>query len=242
MDGVEKQYDLSSLRGCNATGEALEAATWQEFNARIGCEIWEHYGVSEMQMVLGQGPLQSVRPGSIGVPIPGTDVAVLDDDYNSIPAGQPGHFLIRSDNSGFFLGYHRDPEKTAEVVHDGWYHTGDLAWQDEDGFFWIAGRSDDCFKSRGIFISPYEIENVLRQHPAIAEACIVPLADKEIGNRIRAVCVLKEGAKKSDDTAEEIRLSVRDRIAPYKAPHVVEFVDELPKSPVGKVLRRELVS
>ena len=242
MDDVEKQFDLSSLRGCNATGEALEAATWQEFKERIGCEIWEHYGVSEMQMVLGQGPLQPVRPGSIGVPIPGTDVAVLDEDYNGIPAGQPGHFLIRSDNPGFFLGYHRDPEKTAEVVHDGWYHTGDLAWQDEDGFFWIAGRSDDCFKSRGIFISPYEIENVLRQHPAIAEACIVPLADKEIGNRIRAVCVLKEGAKRSEHTAEEIRLSVRERIAPYKAPHVVEFVDALPKSPVGKVLRRELVS
>ena len=195
-----------------------------------------------MQMVLGQGPHQPVRPGSVGVPLPGTEVAVLDDAYKELPPGEIGHFMIASDNPGFFLGYHKDPDKTVEVVHDGWYHTGDLAWRDEDGYFWIAGRSDDCFKSRGIFISPYEIENVLRQHPAVAEACIVPLPDPEIGNRIRAVCVLRDGAIASDDMAKDIRLGVRARIAPYKAPHVVEFVTALPKSPVGKVLRRELIS
>ena len=242
IDGVETKYDLSSLRGCNATGEALQASTWQEFKDRIGCEIWEHYGVSEMQMVLGQGPLQPVRPGSIGVPIPGTDVSVLDEAYKPVAPGEVGHFLIRADNPGFFLSYHKDPAKTAEVVHDGWYHTGDLATQDEDGYFWIAGRSDDCFKSRGIFISPYEIENVLREHPAVVEACVVPLKDAEIGNRIRAVCVLRDGVRPGDALADEIRLSVRNRIAPYKAPHVVEFAEALPKSPVGKVLRRELVA
>ena len=242
MKNIEKTFDFSSVRGCNATGEALEAATWQEFKDRFGCDIWEHYGVSEMQMVLGQGPRHPVVPGSIGLPIPGTHVAVLDDDYNEIEPGEIGHFLIASDNPGFFLGYHKDPEKTAEVVHDGWYHTGDLASCDDDGYFRIAGRSDDCFKSRGIFISPYEIENVLRQHPSIVEACIVPLVDKEIGYRIRAVCVLRDGVEASDETAEDIRLSVRTRIAPYKTPHVVEFIDALPKSHVGKVLRRELVS
>ncbi len=242
MESVEDDYDLSSLRGCNATGEALEAATWEEFKDRIGCDIWEHYGVSEMQMVMGQGPRKPVVPGSIGLPIPGTEVAVLDDDYNEVGDDEIGHFLIRSDNPGFFLGYHRDPEKTAEVMHDGWYHTGDLASRDQYGYFRIAGRSDDCFKSRGIFISPYEIENVLRQHPAIAEACIVPITDPEIGNRIRAVCVLKAGTPATDETSEQIREAVRCRIAPYKAPHVIEFIDALPKSPVGKVLRRELLS
>ena len=176
------------------------------------------------------------------MPIPGTDIAVLDEDYNQLSSGEIGYLLIRSDNPGFFLGYHNDADKTAEVIHDGWYHTGDLAWRDEDGYFWIAGRVDDCFKSRGIFISPYEIENVLRQHPAIAEACIVPLADPEIGNQIRAVCVLKEGTPANDAIAEDIRLNVRNRIAPYKTPHVVEFIDALPKSHVGKVLRRELIS
>ena len=165
----------------------------------------------------------------------------VDDDYNELPPDEVGHFLIASDNPGFFLGYHKDPEKTAEVVHDGWYHTGDLASRDADGYYYIAGRSDDCFKSRGIFISPYEIENVLRQHPAVVEACVVPLKDAEIGNRIRAVCVVRDSETPGDALAERIRQDVRSRIAPYKTPHLVEFADALPKSPVGKVLRRELL-
>lgn len=240
MDGVENQYDLSSLRGCNATGEALEAATWTEWKRRFGCDIWEHYGVSEMQMVMGQGPRWPVRPGSIGKPLPGTRVEVLDDAYKPVPPGQIGRMLIAADNPGFFLGYHKDAAKTAEVVHDGWYHTGDLAYVDEDGYFWIAGRSDDCFKSRGIFISPIEIENALRGHPAVAEACVVPKPDKEIGNRIRAVVVLRDPKLATDTLAEEIRTTLRGRIAPYKVPQIVEFAAALPKSAVGKVLRRAL--
>jgi acyl-coenzyme A synthetase/AMP-(fatty) acid ligase len=240
MDGVENKYDLSSLRGCNATGEALEAATWAEWKRRFGCDIWEHYGVSEMQMVMGQGPRWPVRPGSIGKPLPGTRVEVLDDAYKPVPAGRIGRMLIAADNPGFFLGYHKDQAKTAEVIHDGWYHTGDLAYVDEDGYFWIAGRSDDCFKSRGIFISPIEIENALRGHPAVVEACVVPKPDKEIGNRIRAVVVLRDHSLASDSLAEDIRSTLRGRIAPYKVPQIVEFAEALPKSPVGKVLRRAL--
>lgn len=240
MDGVEHQHDLSSLRGCNATGEALEAATWMEWKRRFGCDIWEHYGVSEMQMVMGQGPRWPVRPGSIGKPLPGTRVEVLDDAYKPVPPGEIGRMLIAADNPGFFLGYHKDAAKTAEVIHDGWYHTGDLAYVDADGYFWIAGRSDDCFKSRGIFISPIEIENALRGHPAVAEACVVPKPDKEIGNRIRAVVVLRDPKLATDKLAEEIRAALRGRIAPYKVPQIVEFTDALPKSPVGKVLRRAL--
>jgi acyl-coenzyme A synthetase/AMP-(fatty) acid ligase len=241
IDGVETRWNVSSLRGCNATGEALEAATWEEWKRRIGCDIWEHYGLSEMQMVLGQGPRWPVQPGSIGKPLPGTRVEILDDDYRPVPAGEIGHILIGADNPGFFLGYHKDPDKTAEVVHDGWYHTGDLGYADGDGFLWIAGRGDDCFKSRGIFISPIEIENALRGHAAVAEACVVPLADAEIGNRIRAVVVLRKGHTAGDRLAETLRADLRKRIAPYKVPHVIEFADSLPKSPVGKVLRRALI-
>ncbi len=239
IDGIEDRYDLTSLRGCSATGEALEAATWQEFKRRVGCDIWEHYGVSEMQMVLGQGPRHPVRPGSIGIPIPGTRVAVMDDDYEVLRAGEIGRFLIAADNPGLFLGYHRDAEMTARTVHDGWYHTGDLAWYDEDGYYWIAGREDDCFKSRGIFISPYEIENALRGHPAVAEACVVPLPDPEIGNRIRAVIVPRDGYARSGLGAL-LREDLRGRIARYKVPHVVELADDLPRSAVGKVLRRKV--
>ena len=240
--GIENDYDLSSLRGCNATGEALEAATWREFRDRVGCEIWEHYGVSEMQMVLGQGPRRPVRPGSPGMPMPGTTVAVTDDDGNRLADGETGHLLIAADDPGFFLGYHKEPERTRDAMRDGWYHTGDLGYRDADGYFWIAGRSDDCFKSRGIFISPYEIENVLRQHPAIAEACVVPRDDAEIGNRIRAICVLRGGEAPGDPLAEDIRRHVADKIARHKVPHLVDFATALPKSPVGKVLRRELAS
>ncbi len=239
VEGIEDRYDLSSLRGCSATGEALEAATWQEFKRRVGCDIWEHYGVSEMQMVLGQGPRHPVKPGSIGRPIPGARVEVTDEDYRTLPPGEIGRFLIAADSPGFFLGYHRDEEMTARVVHDGWYHTGDLAWRDGDGYYWIAGREDDCFKSRGIFISPYEIENALRGHPAVAEACVVPLPDAEIGNRIRAVVVARDGYGDSG-LGEDLREDLRARIARYKVPHVIELADALPKSAVGKVLRREV--
>ncbi|MEE8332814.1 MAG: acyl-CoA synthetase, partial [Alphaproteobacteria bacterium] len=235
IDGVEKRFDLSSLRGCNATGEALEAATYEEWLARIGCPVWEHYGVSEMQMVMGQGPRWPVKPGSIGKPLPGTRVEVLDDDYQPVPTGETGHMLIAADNPGFFLRYHKDSAKTDEVIHDGWYHTGDLASVDPDGFFWIAGRSDDCFKSRGIFISPIEIENALRQNEAVAEACVVPSPDPEIGNKIRAVVVLRDPLLVGDGLADELRAGLRARIAPYKVPQIIEFAGDLPKSPVGKV-------
>lgn len=241
IEGVEDRYDLTSLRGCNATGEALEAATYNEWVRRIGCPVWEHYGVSELQLVFGQSPHWPIKPGSVGKALPGTRVDVLDNNYNALPAGEIGHLLIASDNPGFFLFYHKDAEKTAEVVHDGWYHTGDLAYADEDGYIWIAGRSDDCFKSRGIFISPIEIENAIRQQDGVAEACVVPLADKEIGNRIRAIVVLRDGMTGTEEHAESMRAALRTRIAPYKVPQVIEFADDLPKSPVGKVLRRALI-
>ena len=241
MEGIERRFDLSSLRGCNSTGEALEQVTYGEWKRRFGCDIWEHYGISEMQMVFGQGPRRPVRPGSVGVPLPGTPVHVLDDDYGPVPDGDIGHLLIAADNPGFFLGYFKDPEKTADVMHDGWYHTGDLAWRDADGYIWIAGRSDDCFKSRGIFISPVEIENALRNHPAVVEACVVPAPDPDIGNRIRAVVVPREPDRADDRLAEAIRDDVSERLAPYKVPHAIEFAEALPKSAVGKVLRRSLV-
>ena len=241
ISGVENQYNLSSLRGCNATGEALEATTYNEWFDRIGCPIWEHYGISEMQLVFGQCPHWPIKPGSVGKPLPGTRVEVLDEEYQAVSVGKIGHLLIRSDNPSFFIGYHKDQAKTNEVIHDGWYHTGDLAYRDEDGFLWIAGRNDDCFKSRGIFISPIEIENALRQINEIAEACVVPSPDKVIGNKIRAVIVLKDTARNKDIYADNIREELKDLIAPYKVPQIIEFIDMLPKSPVGKVLRRALI-
>jgi len=239
-EGIERRFDVSSLRYANATGEPLGEATYREWTRRFGSELLEHYGVSELQLVVGQGPRQPIKPGSIGKPVPGVAVAVLDDDYGAVPPGQLGHLLIAADDPGMFLGYYRDPERTAQVLHHGWYHTGDVAFRDEDGYLFIAGRKDECFKSRGIFISPGEIENALRQHPAVVEAAVVPEPDREIGNLIRAVVVLGPGEAASPRLAEGIRSELRARLAPFKVPHAIEFAETLPKSPIGKVLRREV--
>jgi acyl-coenzyme A synthetase/AMP-(fatty) acid ligase len=242
--GIEADYDLSSLRGCNASGEALGAAALLEWKRRFGVDIWEHYGVSELQMVLGLSPLLPIKPGSVGVAW-GVDARVVDDEDRDLPCGSIGQLVFATaDNPSLYLGYHKDPAKTAEVVSRGFFRTGDLAYQDEDGYFWISGRTDDCFKSKGIFIAPIEIENALQQHPAVSEACVVPLPDGQGGNLIRAVVVAPDvtaGNQAADELIEELRTSLRTRVARNKVPHVFEFVAELPKSSNNKVLRRALL-
>ncbi len=240
MENVEKQYDLSSLRGCNASGEALGASSVSDWKRRVGVDIWEHYGVSEMQLVIAQGPTIPVKPGSVGIPW-GVQAALLDGDGNEVPRGDVGQLVLGADNPSLFLGYHKDPAKTAEVIRNGWLYTGDLARQDDDGYFWIAGRNDDCFKSRGIFIVPVEIESALREHPGIAEACVVPQPDAQDGNLIRAVVVPRDANVDQEALKGELRALLKTRLAANKVPRIFEFVDALPKSAVGKVLRRELV-
>jgi acyl-coenzyme A synthetase/AMP-(fatty) acid ligase len=167
-------------------------------------------------------------------------ITILDVDYRPVPQGGVGSLVISAADPGLFIGYYKDPERTSTAFRGGWFHTGDLATQDEDGYFFVAGRMDDCFKSRGIFISPAEVENALQGHPAVVESAVVPEPDPEIGNRIRAIVVLEEGHDPSSDLAEAIRESLRTRIAPFKVPHRIEFTQALPKSPVGKILRSEL--
>ncbi len=236
----EKRYDLSSLRCAHATGEALREATYHEWKNRIGCELYEHYGVSEYQLVVGQGIRDPVKPGSVGKPLPGVEVAILDDDLKPVSSGELGLFAISTRDPGLFLGYYRDAERTHAVIRGGWYFTGDLAYRDEEGYYFIAGRRDDCFKSRGIFISPTEIENALQRHPAVVEAAVIPEPDAEIGNKIRAIVVLSKGQQPSQILAESIRHDLALQIAPFKVPHAIEFTAALPKSAVGKILRSAL--
>lgn len=238
----EKQHDLSTLRCAHSTGEALREATYVEWKQRVGSELYEHYGVSEYQLVIGHGVRHPVKPGSVGKLLPGVGVAILDDDCNAVPAGELGQFAISTQDPGLFLGYYKDRERTDAVVRNGWYFTGDLAYQDSDGYFFIAGRRDDCFKSRGIFISPTEIENALQKHPAIVEAAVVAEPDNEIGNKIRAIVVLAADRLQSDELVQRIRDSLSGQIAPYKMPHTIEFAESLPKSAVGKILRGALIA
>jgi acyl-coenzyme A synthetase/AMP-(fatty) acid ligase len=242
MPDFEREYDLRSLRCAHATGEALREATYHEWKNRVGAELYEHYGVSEYQLVIGHSVQHPVKPGSVGKGLPGVSAAVLDDDFKPVPSGELGQFAISTKDPGLFLGYYKDRERTEAVVHNGWYFTGDLAYQDAEGYFYIAGRRDDCFKSRGIFISPTEIENALQKHPAIIEAAVVPEPDAEIGNKIRAVVVLSHGQPPSDALAQSVREMLRTRIAPFKIPHKIEFAKGLPKSAVGKILRTALIS
>jgi acetyl-CoA synthetase len=181
-----------------------------------------------------------VKPGSVGVALPGVGVAILDEEFKPVPAGDLGQFAISISDPGLFLGYYRDPERTQAVIRNGWYFTGDLAWQDGDGYFFIAGRRDDCFKSRGIFISPTEIENALQKHPAVVEAAVVAEPDPAIGNRIRAVVVLDPAHEPSEMLAGSIRATLRTQLAPFKIPHQIEFAGSLPKSAIGKILRGAL--
>jgi acyl-coenzyme A synthetase/AMP-(fatty) acid ligase len=241
MPGFEQRYDLSTLRCAHSTGEALRDATYNEWKERVGCELYEHYGVSEYQLVIGHGARHPVKPGSVGVLLPAVGAAILSDDFKPVPAGELGQFAISTRDPGLFLGYYNDPERTRAVIRNGWYFTGDLAWRDREGYFYIAGRRDDCFKSRGIFISPTEIENALQKHPSIIEAAVVAAPDAEIGNRIRAVVVLHAPDQASDELAESIRAYLRNQLAPFKVPHVIEFAQSLPKNAVGKILRSALV-
>ena len=241
LPDFEKQHDLSSLRCAHSTGEALREATYNEWKSRVGAELYEHYGVSEYQLVIGQGVRHPVKPGSVGKLLPEVAAAILDDDFTPVPSGDIGQFAISMRDPGLFLGYYKDTERTRAVIRNGWYFTGDLAYQDAEGYFFIAGRRDDCFKSRGIFISPTEIENALQKHPAIVEAAVVPEPDTEIGNKIRAVVVLANGQAPSDRIAQSVREMLRSHIAPYKMPHSIEFAQSLPKSAVGKILRTALV-
>jgi acyl-coenzyme A synthetase/AMP-(fatty) acid ligase len=241
MPAFEKQHDLSTLRCAHSTGEALREATYNEWKTRVGSELYEHYGVSEYQLVIGHGVRHPVKPGSVGKLLPDVGAAILADDFTPVSKGELGRFAISTADPGLFLGYYKDPEGTEAVIRNGWYFTGDLAYQDDDGYFFIAGRRDDCFKSRGIFISPTEIENALQKHPAIIEAAVVAQPDPEIGNKIRAVIVLAPDQAPSDDLAQSVRDLLRTQIAPYKIPHIIEFAQNLPKSAVGKILRTDLV-
>jgi acyl-coenzyme A synthetase/AMP-(fatty) acid ligase len=193
-------------------------------------------------LVIGHGIRHPVKPGSVGKILPGVGAAILDDEFRAVRQGDLGQLAIAKTDPGLFLRYYGDSDRTEALMRGGWYVTGDLAYQDEEGYVFIAGRRDDCFKSRGIFISPAEIENALQKHPAVLEAAVIPIPDREIGNKIRAVVVLRDGQTASDELARSLRQNLRTQIAPYKVPHDIEFAHSLPKSPVGKILRARLIA
>jgi acyl-coenzyme A synthetase/AMP-(fatty) acid ligase len=235
---IEQGYDLRSLRGANSTGEPLEDSVRNEWESRIGCPIWEHYGISEAQMVIGDGPGIEKRQGSVGRTW-GAHAAVLDE-LRPMPTGSIGTLAFRSDYPGFFLGYLGDDERTRTTRRGGWFITSDLARMDADGYVYIVGRADDCFKSKGILIAPPELENAILGLGRFEEACVFPVPDKEIGNRIGAAVVLRGDVTGAPINAASMASALAGCVAPFKLPHLVRVLDELPKNANGKVQRRQV--
>jgi benzoate-CoA ligase len=228
------------LRMGVSAGEALPADTFNGWRERFGVTVYDGIGQSECHIFIANRPGMGIKPGSMGQPLPGYEVAILDDNGDLQAAGVPGHLVISSRHPGLAIGYRNEPERWAEVNRGDWYYTKDIAHVDDDGYYWYVSRSDDLIKSRAYLISPKEVESALQEHPAVLEAAVVGIPAPEVTQKVKAFVTLKAGYEASESLADEIRASVRELIAPYKAPQEMEFLGELPKTANGKILRREL--
>ena len=237
---VEKGLDLSRVDVWVSGGEALGESAALNWKRRFGKPLYDMYGITEMQVVIGCGPGIPDRPGSAGRVLPGVRVSLRDDELNEVPVGEPGRVMVHRSDPGLFLEYYKDPDKWRAAHRGNFYDTGDVMRKDDEGYLSYVGRVDDLFKSRGMFISPGEIEDSLLRHPGISEAAVVGLPDERIGYRIAAFAVLATGRVASPEFANEVLKSAAEVLAAYKVPQTLEFVEALPKSIVGKIVRRAL--
>ncbi len=241
--GDLSKYDLSSIHHMTTAGEALNPEVHKLFYEATGLEIMEGFGQTETTLAIAN--LSGTKPkiGSMGKASPQFDIDIVDPDGNSLPAGETGEIVIRTDKSipcGLFKGYYRDEEKTADAWYDNAYHTGDTAWRDEDGYFWYVSRVDDVIKSSGYRIGPFEIESVIMELPYVVECGVSAVPDEVRGQAVKASIVLVKGTEPTEELKKEIQNYVKSHTAPYKYPRVVEFRDELPKTISGKIQRNRL--
>ncbi len=231
-----EQYDTSTLKLCVSGGSAMPVELMRDFEEAFGCKILEGYGLSETSPVASfNHPDQERKPGSIGTPVEGVEMRVVDEESNEVRQGEVGEIVIRGHN--VMKGYWNRDDATAETIRDSWLHTGDMAKVDEDGYFFIVDRKKDMIIRGGYNVYPREIEEVLYEHPAVREAAVVGVPHDEYGEEVAAAVALKDGA---DMTAEQLRDYVKEQVAAYKYPRKVWFVEDLPKGPTGKILKREI--
>lgn len=232
-------YDLSSLQYSTTAGEALNPDLFNFWKEHTGLTIFEGFGQTETPLTIANLKHSTPRSGSMGKPVPLYDVEIQRDDGSRCNTGETGEICIRMEPrpAGIMMEYYRDPEKTANAIYDGWYHTGDTAWVDEDGYFWYVGRNDDVIKSSGYRIGPFEIESELLEHEAVRECAVTGVPDPVRGFAVKATVVLADGFKGSDELTRELQAWVKHRTAPYKYPRIVEYVDALPKTVNGKIRR-----
>ncbi len=231
-----ERFDVSTLKLCVSGGSAMPVELMRGFEQAFGCRILEGYGLSETSPVASFNPPDGVRkPGSIGTPIEGVEMKVVDDEGGEVPQGEVGEIVIRGHN--VMSGYWNDSDATDAAIREGWLYTGDMATVDEDGYFFIVDRKKDMIIRGGYNVYPREIEEILYEHPGVMEAAVVAVPHEELGEEVGAAIALKQGA---DPSAEELRNFVKEQVAAYKYPRYVWFVDELPKGPTGKILKREI--
>jgi acetyl-CoA synthetase len=237
------KYDFSALKTCTVAGEPLNPEIYEQFRAGTGIKLRECYGQTELTVTLCTWPWLEPKPGSMGKPSPGYDIDLVREDGSSCRMGEEGQIVVRTNRRrpwGMFGGYYRDDALTSSVWHDDIYYTGDMAWKDEDGYFWFVGRADDVIKSSGYRIGPFEVESALLEHPAVLECAITGVPDPDRGTAVKATVVLAKGYIASEALKLELQNHVKKTTAPYKYPRIVEFVSELPKTISGKIRRVQI--
>ena len=236
-------YDFSALKYCATAGEPLNPEVYHQFLKMTGLKLVEGFGQTETVVAVATYPWLDPKPGSMGRPCPGYDIDLVDDQGKPCEAGEDGQIVIRTHKQkpvGMFDGYYMDEALTKKSWHDNMYYTGDVAYRDEDGYYWFVGRSDDCFKSSGYRIGPFEIESALLEHPAVLECAITAEPDEERGLVVKATIVLTKNYTASDELVKTLQEHVKKVTAPYKYPRIIEFVKELPKTISGKIRRVEI--
>lgn len=237
------KFDLKHLRYCVVAGEPLNPEVFKQFHDQTGIKLMEGYGQTECTVAVATYPWMNPKPGSMGKPTPGYDIEIVDEEGNPCEAGSEGEIVIHTSTSkpvGMFNGYYRDDKLTASVWSNGLYRTGDMAWSDEDGYFWFVGRADDVIKSSGYRIGPFEVESALMEHPAVLECAITAVPDPDRGQIVKATIVVSKNYHASEELAKELQEHVKNVTAPYKYPRLVEFVTELPKTISGKIRRVQI--
>jgi benzoate-CoA ligase family protein len=237
---AERRFDLSSLRLCVSAGEALPEELYTRWRERFGVEILDGIGTTEILHIFLSNRPGTARPGSSGLPVPGYEAVIVDDEGRPLGSGEIGNLRVKGDST--MASYWNKHEKTKETLYGPWIQTGDKYSRDADGYFWYAGRADDMLKVGGIWVSPVEVEATLIKHPAVLEAAVVGQADADRLVKPKAFVVLKEPVASAPALADELQAFVKDKIAPYKYPRWIEFVAELPKTATGKIQRFKLRS
>ncbi len=236
-------YDLSSLKNCVVAGEPLNPEVFRYFYEKTGLRLMEGYGQTECTVAVATYPWLKPKPGSMGKPTPGYDIDIVDETGSPCEIGNEGEIIIYTERRkpvGMFKGYYNDEELTKSTWSDGVYKTGDMAWRDEDGYFWFVGRADDIIKSSGYRIGPFEVESALIEHPAVLECAVTAVPDPDRGQIVKATVVLTKNYNPSEELVKILQDHVKKVTAPYKYPRIIEFVTELPKTISGKIRRVQI--